>query len=353
MSNTVQALQPDAVPLPPTDLPWLQSQWSQLRQRFTDSQQAAPHALMLVGSAGSGRHATASHLASWLLCQQPGAEAACGECRSCRMLEAGSHPDLLNLALEEDSSSIKIEQIRSLINALNLTAGFNGWRIAIIEHAASMTDNAANALLKTLEEPGARTLLLLLVDTRKALPATIYSRCQQWPLAAPDEDAAMHWLQQHCQHDAASLKLALELAHGAPLQAWSMLHDNSVAEAVSINDGLAALAAGDADVATVLAQWQAIPAERCWHWLQHHLHRCCRSLLLASAAEPVALQACWQLYAEAGKSLALAATGLRQDLQLQAWLLQWRLLCASHAMIGDFVKQQVGTGQAGTGGRQA
>ena len=338
--------QSDQAVVVPEDLPWLQPVWARLRQRFADPRQAPPHALMLVGAAGSGRRATASHLASWLLCRQPSADAACGQCRSCHLLQAGSHPDLLRVALEEDSNSIKVEQIRSLINAMNLTAGFNGWRIAIIEHASGMTDNAANALLKTLEEPGARTLLLLLADNRKALPATIYSRCQQWLLSAPEAELARSWLRQHSQCDDASLQLALQLAHGAPLQAWTLLHDDSLSAAKTVANGMQALATGSAQVTEVLAQWQDIAPERCWHWLQHELHRCCRELFLVNNAQAApALAACWQLYAEASKALALAASGLRQDLQLQAWLLQWRAACETHAMINSMYAQQSKTGQ--------
>lgn len=333
MSTTAQQADAGLI-LPPSDLPWLQPLWLHLRQRFADSRQPPPHALMLVGSPGSGRVATASHLAAWLLCQQPTAEAACGQCRSCRTLSAGSHPDLLRVSLAEDSSSIKVEQIRSLIHALNLTAGFNGWRIAIVEHASSMTDSAANALLKTLEEPGARTLLLLLADNRAALPATIYSRCQQVRLTAPASDVAMRWLQQHCAQDQANLRLALELARGAPLQAWRLLHDDSVSEAAAISHGLLAIASGQQEVAEVLVQWQGMQPQRCWHWLQHHLHRWCRQWMLDATLHKAGLQACWQLYVEASQSLALAATGLRQDLQLQAWLLQWQAVCKSHAMMG-------------------
>jgi len=322
-------VQPDL----PEVLPWLLPHWARLRACFAEKQKAPPHALLLVGSPGSGRLITARHLACWLLCQQPSADAACGQCHSCRMLRVGSHPDLLQVQLEEDTNTIKVHQVRALIESLNLTAGFNGWRIAIIEQASSMTDNAANALLKTLEEPGTRTLLLLLVDTRNALPATIYSRCQQWPLSAPEPDLAMQWLQQHSDQDAASLQLALQLALGAPLQAWHLLHDDSLIQAKAIAGGLQSLATGDEDVSDILTQWQSIPPARCWHWIQHELHRCCRQLLLSGTAAEAPLAECCRLYAEASKSLALSASGLRQNLQLQAWLLQWRALCTSHAMM--------------------
>jgi DNA polymerase-3 subunit delta' len=340
--STEVIAQPDL----PEDLPWLQPHWARLRERFAENQKAPPHALMLVGSPGSGRLVTARHLACWLLCQQPAADAACGQCRSCRLLQAGSHPDLLHVQQEEDANTIKVDQVRALIESLNLTAGFNGWRIAIIEQASSMTDNAANALLKTLEEPGAQTLLLLLVDTRKALPATIYSRCQQWLLTAPDADLSMQWLQRHSDQDAASLQLALQLALGAPLQAWNLLHDDSLTEAKAIAGGLQSLATGGGDVTGVLTQWQNIPPARCWHWIQHQLHRCCRELFLSGAQAETALPDCCKLYAEASKSLALTTSGLRQDLQLQAWLLQWRALCESHAIMRNICAPQ--SGMSGT-----
>ncbi len=332
--RAIQSAQPSV----PQELPWLQPAWAALRGRFSATGRA-PHALMLTGTSGCGRQATAMHLAAWLLCQQATADAACGRCSSCRLLQAGSHPDLLQVQPEEDASSIKVEQIRDLITALNLTAGFNGWRIAIIAQAAGMTDSAANALLKTLEEPGQHTLLMLLTDTRKALPATIYSRCQQLVLPLPDNDEAMRWLQQHADADSASLRQALALAHGSALQAWSLLQDDTLSEAQTVADALHGMTSDTRqDAAAVLSQWQALPAERCWYWLQYHLHAFCRSLLAANADKTL-LQAVWQSYDQASKSLALAASGLRQDLQLQAWLLQWQALCQSHAMI-RFIDQR-------------
>lgn len=316
----------------PVDLPWLATDWRLLRQRF-NGQQAPPHALMLTGTPGSGRTATANHIATWLLCQQAQEDAACGTCASCRMYQAGSHPDLLQVKLEEDANTIKVDQIRALIHALNLTAGFNGWRVAIIQAASSMTDSAANALLKTLEEPGDKTLLLLLADTRMSLPATIHSRCQQCLLQAPAREVALAWLQQHFSDDEQVLAQALDMAYGAPLQAWSLLRQDHVATARSIAAGLQSLAAADADTQSVLDQWQPWPAEQCWHWIQFWLHQWSRQCLADQHVDAAARQALLQLYDQAAESAQTVASGLRQELQINAWLLRWQGMCASHAIM--------------------
>jgi DNA polymerase III delta prime subunit len=127
----------------PFDLPWLAPDWRLLRQRF-NGQQAPPHALMLTGAPGSGRTATANHIAAWLLCQQAQEDAACGTCTSCRMHQAGSHPDLLQVKLEEDANTIKVDQIRALIHALQAL-------LQLYDQAAESAQTVASGLRQDLQ----------------------------------------------------------------------------------------------------------------------------------------------------------------------------------------------------------
>jgi DNA polymerase-3 subunit delta' len=143
-------------------------------------------AYLFEGPEGTGRRATALWLARMLLCKQPGEREPCGVCRGCRLLGAGadpaadpgdarpSHPDLH--WVEPDGGRIKIEAIRELRAALGLTANERGRRVGLIFEAEKLRVEAANALLKTLEEPPANTVLVLVATSARTLPRTVVSR---------------------------------------------------------------------------------------------------------------------------------------------------------------------------------
>ena len=203
--------------------PWQQSQWRQLQQ--TISRQRLPHALLLTGPNGTGKRAFTDALARSLLCEQPDAEGqACGSCHSCKLLDAGNHPDfmLLKPAPPKKSTSdnpvlsIKIDAVRELIERLSTTSQMQGRRVAIIEQADKMVHAAANSLLKTLEEPGDDTVLILHSARPHLIPITIRSRCQKLALPIPERRMALDWLQQQGVNDAEN---RLAQAHGAPLLA--------------------------------------------------------------------------------------------------------------------------------------
>ena len=190
--------------------PWHRcSQQSLLQQKSVGR---LPHAMLFLGSEGLGKGRFMAWLAEYLLCQKPGAEGACGHCKSCSLVGAGSHPDLLQVVSEK--ASIGVDLIRQVIERLSETAHQQGARVVLIEHVQLMTESAANALLKTLEEPGQQCFLLLSADSKAQLLPTIISRCQSHVIATPDEQTALPWLaQQGCQASPAYLRLN----RGAPL----------------------------------------------------------------------------------------------------------------------------------------
>jgi DNA polymerase III subunit delta' len=119
----------------------------------------------------------------------------CGECQSCRWITAGQHPDVTQLSPEGESKQILIQAVRDLAADLSLTAHTKGYKVAIVSPAEAMNPFAANALLKTLEEPPARTLVLLVTSQPSRLLATLRSRCSKLRLVAPTQDAAAQWLE--------------------------------------------------------------------------------------------------------------------------------------------------------------
>ncbi len=137
-----------------------------------------------------------------------------------RLLAAGTHPDLvaLSFGLRKDGvtrSEIVVDQIRDLSQRLSMASQFGGWQVVTIDPADAMNAAAANALLKTLEEPTPSTLLALVADEPARLPATIRSRCQRIDFLVPSREAALEWLRAEGVQDAPA---ALEAAGGNP--AW-------------------------------------------------------------------------------------------------------------------------------------
>lgn len=202
-------------------LPWHKAQWQSIQRQIAQSR--LPHAILLTGVEGVGKKYFAELLAESLLCQDTSEEKlACGACRACQWLQAGSHPDRMVLAPEEEGKAIKIDQVRQLIDRLSLSAHqASGYKVVTIHPADAMNMNSANAFLKTLEEPAKDTLMLLITHRASALPATVRSRCREIYFPVPDKREAMQWFKDN-RIDHPSLEVLWLLAKGAPfkVKAW-------------------------------------------------------------------------------------------------------------------------------------
>jgi len=195
-----------------------------------------PHALLIHGPRGIGKHALALAFAQALVCESPRADGqGCGACPGCRYAIAGQHPDLMRLELIEIDDEtgelvarehIAIERVRALIDFVQLTSHRQRAKVVVISPAERMKDAAANALLKTLEEPPAGTYLILVSDQPERIAATILSRCRRLAAPQPAADEARAWLAAQGVSDP---ETALAQAAGAPLAA--LLHADPATQA--------------------------------------------------------------------------------------------------------------------------
>ena len=203
-------------------LPWHNEAWAQLHQQLADDR--LPHALMLAGLPHTGADRLALALGRLLLCHEPSGGLNCGQCHGCELSASGTHGDLLWLRPEEGSRVIKINQVRKAVDLAQQTANFGARKVIVFEPADAMNVSAANALLKSLEEPAVGTHLILVCHRPHGVPATIRSRCQMLKLASPTTDQSLSWLDPLTGDREGSAQV-LEAADGKPLLAESIYRE--------------------------------------------------------------------------------------------------------------------------------
>lgn len=208
-------------------VPWAQPLWQRLVLQHQHS--TLPHAILLNGHTGIGKSEFAQAFAHLLLCQHPVNMQPCGQCRSCDLLSSSTHPDLVYLHPEEIGKPIKVDQVRELLHFLHNTAQQGGYRVVVMEPAESMNISSANALLKSLEEPGNNTLLLLVSHQPGQLMPTIRSRCQQITFPLPNAAEACDWLAKEIQQTQERAAQLLSISHGAPLKARDLYQRDLIA----------------------------------------------------------------------------------------------------------------------------
>jgi DNA polymerase-3 subunit delta' len=224
--------------------PWQQDQWRNLTARRQAGRM--PHALLFAGPEGMGKRHLAAALTQALLCEQPAEEGtACGHCRSCTLYRAGSHPDRLEVAPTEEGKEVGIGQVRELAAYQTLKPQFARHKIITLHPADRMSLSAANALLKTLEEPTEGTLLLLISDFPDRLLPTIRSRCQTLLFRPVLDGSADAWLRERAPEN--EPRQLLEVAGGAPLAALALAEGNILERRSLFLGQLAKLLQGRAD----------------------------------------------------------------------------------------------------------
>ncbi|MBA2778593.1 DNA polymerase III subunit delta' [Billgrantia kenyensis] len=328
-------------PFPATPLPWQAPLWRQFLALHASGR--LPHALLLSGPHGVGKQRFAEALLGYLLCADPG-ETACGECHGCRMLASGYHPDLLRISPEEGKRQIRIDPIREVNAFVGQTAQQGGHRVILLSPAEAMNVAAGNALLKSLEEPGARTQFLLLADIPSRMLATIRSRCQHWNLPLPEHEQSIEWLASSLG-SREEAEFWFQVSGGLPLLAVELAAPEARSLRKQLHETFDALVRGAEPVAEAARLDRQSLEAILWYgiaWLEDLIR-----LGLSGAAGQVRNPDLLPLYRQAAKNarvqdwfrlldfareqrrLLAAGGNPNPQLVLEAWLVRWSTLLRS------------------------
>lgn len=322
--------------------PWHQNHLD----RFLSSwrQNRLPTAVLWQGPIGLGQRDLGGAIAQMLLCHRPNLsefamQVACGHCAGCRWFLAGAHPDFVSVRPEKAQGPIKVSDVRELVLRLSNTPAQSDRHVVLIESAQAMNASAANALLKTLEEPPGSAFFLLIADQTPVIP-TIRSRCQSVQWVAPPEAVTRTFLSEQAVHvDEVDWPLLMALSDGLPLRALELVQQNGLSEHQARVSQLLLLALGRATLLEVASQLSHSSLDAVMHsawtlWLdltrlRHGFSRECwhvRSAescrLLAHRISDTRLFECVDQLIQSKQ--ALMQVPLNEALCLESWLTYWK-----------------------------
>jgi DNA polymerase-3 subunit delta' len=331
-------------------LPWLEAAFVDIASR----KKSLPTVIMISGAEGIGKLSLANQTSKGLLCLNDQHGQSCEDCRACHLFDSGNHPDYhlvtneyilqtvsQNIALagkrylsETEKSKAKrktlkhiigIEQIRCLIGELSITAHVGITKVAVICPANVLNVNAANALLKTLEEPPSNTYFLLITEAPHLLPPTIRSRCVQYNVPIPNPEQSLFWLRKTLSLNDNEAKKLLKFANNAPLTAVINFEDGSYKLAASLPSDLKSILKKQITMSTICEKWSQINVRIPLRWLQREILSAFRSgvgidttnsgrLLYRS----IGLKRCLDIYIKVGNFLSWPINAVDEKLFLES-----------------------------------
>jgi DNA polymerase III subunit delta' len=320
--------------------PWLAPAFERLQA--ARRAQRLGHAWLIAGPSGIGKLNLALAAAHQLLRDavappQPLGPSEAMVALGARYAPADHDADLHWIHPEEDKNTISVEQIRDLIDAISLTAHRGLAKVVIIEPADAMTAPAANALLKTLEEPSGDAYLFLLSSQPDRLPPTIRSRCQRLDIRRPAPATLAAWLGLT---DTTIVGDAWQMAGGAPLRVAALLAQDDNKQNKGLRADLAAISDDSADPMAVAETWAKGDTELALIWLTRELHAELRrragnegstavtvrpDSALHNAWRPLTLRTLFEQYDKAERLLNQLGSGVNLELAIQALLVGFQV----------------------------
>lgn len=309
---------------------WLEGPLARLDARLARGH--VPQALLIHGAHGIGRRALAAALALRLLgghAASPDEHTADGELPPALLAQ----PDFFHLTLPEDKKLIPVDRVRDLVAHVSLTSHGGGRKVVLIEPAETLSVSAANALLKTLEEPPGSATLLLVTEAMSRLPGTIVSRCERLRLPVPDPAEAMDWLRTQAKDQ--DWERLLAFAGGAPLEARRLAAAGFSAALDAMDDDVAKLARREESPVAVAKRWARQDVGLCLRWLQRRVSAELRAILegdmeretsnlpLKKPRLPLNIRDCCDYLERLAEARRLVDRGLNEELQLAGLLMWW------------------------------
>ncbi len=314
--------------------PWQQSTWD----KYTNarSQNHLPHALLLSGDKGIGKLHLAKAMVKSLLCTSTNNQSisskntlkyqACNVCQSCKTYESGANPDYLHIELAEGKQQITIDQIRELSEFLTLTTSFSGYRVILLHPVERMNRNAANSLLKSLEEPSNKTILLLTTANLSQIIPTIKSRCQLLMLPMPNQEQSLAWLKKH-KPDHSNPLIALDIANGKPLKAIE-IDDGIIKNREDLSNDILSILEKKKSITEVAKHWEKFDLSTMldWQirWLQSYIKNLeSPSKTHESIKEKLSIKHQWSLHQALMDQKQLVHTSVNPLIFIENMLISW------------------------------
>jgi DNA polymerase-3 subunit delta' len=237
---------------------------------------------------------------------------------------------LHRVGLEEESKTLKVEQVRALVETLRLKSYRGRFKVGLIECAEALNESGANAFLKFLEEPPADTCLILVAKPTHRLPLTVASRCVKVKIRTPSAPVASAWLGKARPASRLGIPAALELAQGAPFLALELLEGGLAALDREMREDLGAMRTDSVDVTQLAERWSRGNAALRLGWFEHFIHARLRARLAPPGGSLNVSDRAWFGLVERIHALkGLAATGINQQLALESLLLDTRRALAA------------------------
>lgn len=313
------------------ELPWFKQNLFTLTQAYDNKR--LPHGMVIAAPAGSGKRFFANQLIKSLICDtsRDKLQAFCGNCKSCLLFDADTHPDFYLLDRLTDNKgkqkkSIGIDQVRHLTSKLADMPQLGGWRVALITSVSALTTASFNALLKTLEEPGNNTLLVLLADNLQTIPATVKSRCR---IIQPElrPDMLRTWLINVSNKSTMDVEHALKSCFNAPLKAKDFLLNGGLEQEQRFYQLCDQLLANKITPQELIEKSE-IDGEQLWILLAGYYYHVEQSILIddkTNQYQHLPTKLPFQLYAKVIEynRAQFSGSNLQSNLQIQTILIQW------------------------------